>query len=101
VDRDLRIPFIMSDESIDLIRKMLDRDLATRPTMAKVLVHPVLPLYQNFLIRSGSLMSSTWTGRAYDRANRAWKSTCFLREVEAHGVIFNVGVRLYRGHYRW
>jgi len=44
VDRDLRIPFIMSDESIDLIRNMLDRDLSTRPTMAQVLAHPVLPL---------------------------------------------------------
>jgi hypothetical protein len=33
----------MSDESIDLIRKMLDRDLSTRPTMAQVIAHPVLP----------------------------------------------------------
>jgi serine/threonine protein kinase len=31
----------MSDDSIDLIRKMLDRDLSTRPTMAQVLTHPV------------------------------------------------------------
>lgn len=41
MDRDLRVPFIMSDDSIDLIRKMLDRDLSTRPTMAQVLDHPV------------------------------------------------------------
>jgi protein-serine/threonine kinase len=41
VDRDLRIPFIMSDDSIDLIQKMLDRDLSTRYTMAQVLTHPV------------------------------------------------------------
>jgi len=32
----------MSDESIDLIRKMLDRDLSTRPSMSQVLAHPVL-----------------------------------------------------------
>jgi serine/threonine protein kinase len=31
----------MSEDSIDLIRKMLDRDLTTRPTMSQVLAHPV------------------------------------------------------------
>jgi serine/threonine protein kinase len=34
----------MSEDSIDLIRKMLDRDLATRPTMTEVLKHPVCHL---------------------------------------------------------
>jgi serine/threonine protein kinase len=32
----------MSEDSIDLIQKMLDRDLSTRPTMSQVLAHPVL-----------------------------------------------------------
>lgn len=31
----------MSEDSIDLIQKMLDRDLSTRPTMSQVLAHPV------------------------------------------------------------
>ena len=45
VDRDLRIPFVMSDDSIDLIQRMLDRDLSTRYTMKEVLAHPVFPSY--------------------------------------------------------
>lgn len=44
VDRDLRIPFVMSDESIDLIQRMLDRDLSTRYTMKQVLTHPVFSI---------------------------------------------------------
>jgi serine/threonine protein kinase len=31
----------MSEDSIDLIQKMLDRDLSTRLTMSRVLAHPV------------------------------------------------------------
>jgi len=44
VDRDLRIPFVMSDESIDLIQRMLDRDLSTRYNMKQVLTHPVFSI---------------------------------------------------------
>lgn len=40
MDRDLRIPYIMSEDSIDLIRAMLDRDVASRITIEKVLEHP-------------------------------------------------------------
>lgn len=56
VDRDLRIPFIMSEDSIDLIRKMLDRDLSTRPTMTEVLKHPVCRPLCLPLTDSGSMM---------------------------------------------
>jgi len=40
MDRDLRIPYIMSEDSIDLIRKMLDRDVSSRITIEKVIEHP-------------------------------------------------------------
>ena len=40
MDRDLRIPYIVSENSIDLIGKMLNRDLLDRVTMQDVLQHP-------------------------------------------------------------
>jgi protein-serine/threonine kinase len=40
MDRDLRIPFVFSDESIDLIRCMLNRDVAARYTIEDVVKHP-------------------------------------------------------------
>ncbi|KAF7551571.1 hypothetical protein G7Z17_g4921 [Cylindrodendrum hubeiense] len=40
MDRDLRIPFILSEESIDLIRCMLDRDVSKRYDINQVLEHP-------------------------------------------------------------
>lgn len=40
MDHDLRIPFILSEESIDLIRSMLDRDVAQRFDIDKVVAHP-------------------------------------------------------------
>ncbi|KAK4106645.1 Pkinase-domain-containing protein [Parathielavia hyrcaniae] len=40
MDRDLRVPYTISDESIDLIRKMLDRDVGRRHTIDQVLAHP-------------------------------------------------------------
>ena len=40
MDRDLRVPYIMSDESIDLIRLMLDRDVECRVTIEEVITHP-------------------------------------------------------------
>ncbi|TVY56169.1 Serine/threonine-protein kinase ppk6, partial [Lachnellula cervina] len=40
MDRDLRIPYIMSEDSIDLIRQMLDRDVSSRITIEKVIEHP-------------------------------------------------------------
>ncbi len=39
MDRDLRVPYTISDESIDLIRRMLDRDVAARYTIDQVLAH--------------------------------------------------------------
>ncbi|PSN67909.1 Pkinase-domain-containing protein [Corynespora cassiicola Philippines] len=40
MDHDLRVPYIMSEESIDLIRLMLDRDVEKRITISQVLDHP-------------------------------------------------------------
>ncbi|KAF6828604.1 hypothetical protein CMUS01_08510 [Colletotrichum musicola] len=40
MDRDLRVPWTISDESIDLIRCMLDRDVAKRYDITQVLAHP-------------------------------------------------------------
>jgi len=40
MDRDLRVPYVMSEDSIDLIRAMLDRDVESRVTIDKVLEHP-------------------------------------------------------------
>jgi len=40
MDRDLRIPYVMSDNSIDLIRAMLDRDVDSRITIEEVVEHP-------------------------------------------------------------
>ena len=40
MDRDLRVPYIMSEDSIDLIRMMLDRDVDSRITIEKVIEHP-------------------------------------------------------------
>lgn len=40
MDRDLRVPYTISDESIDLIRCMLNRDVAQRFDIVQVLEHP-------------------------------------------------------------
>lgn len=40
MDRDLRVPYVMSEDSIELIRAMLDRDVDSRITIEKVLEHP-------------------------------------------------------------
>ncbi|TAQ87756.1 hypothetical protein B7494_g3926 [Chlorociboria aeruginascens] len=40
MDRDLRVPYVMSEESIDLIRAMLDRDVESRITIEQVMNHP-------------------------------------------------------------
>jgi protein-serine/threonine kinase len=42
MDRDLRVPYIMSEDSIDLIRAMLDRDVESRIGIEGVLNHPWL-----------------------------------------------------------
>lgn len=39
MDRDLRVPYTISDESIDLIRCMLNRDVAQRYDIEQVLAH--------------------------------------------------------------
>ncbi|KAG5949294.1 hypothetical protein E4U53_005917 [Claviceps sorghi] len=39
MDRDLRIPFTMSDESIDLVRRMLNRDVKDRLKIEQVVEH--------------------------------------------------------------
>ncbi|KAM7223804.1 Serine/threonine-protein kinase ppk6 [Rhypophila decipiens] len=40
MDRDLRVPYVVSDDSIDLIRRMLNRNVAQRLTIEEVLAHP-------------------------------------------------------------
>lgn len=40
MDRDLRVPYTISDDSIDLIRCMLNRDVAQRFDIVQVLDHP-------------------------------------------------------------
>ncbi|KAI8343773.1 kinase-like domain-containing protein [Choanephora cucurbitarum] len=40
MQRELRIPFVLSEESVDLIRKMLDRNVDRRLTVHQVLEHP-------------------------------------------------------------
>lgn len=40
MDRDLRVPYTVSDDSIDLIRRMLNRNVAERLTIEEVLEHP-------------------------------------------------------------
>lgn len=42
MDRDLRVPFVMSEESIDLIGNMLNRDVPHRYNTEQVLDHPWL-----------------------------------------------------------
>lgn len=39
MDRDLRVPFTMSDESIDLVRRMLNRDVKDRLNIEQVVEH--------------------------------------------------------------
>ncbi|KAL1600528.1 serine/threonine protein kinase [Paraconiothyrium brasiliense] len=40
MDHDLRVPYVMSEENLDLIRLMLDRDVERRITISQVLEHP-------------------------------------------------------------
>ncbi|KAF1842989.1 Pkinase-domain-containing protein [Cucurbitaria berberidis CBS 394.84] len=40
MDHDLRVPWVMSEESIDLVRLMLDRNVEKRITISQVLEHP-------------------------------------------------------------
>ena len=39
MDQDLRVPFVMSEDSIDLIRSMLDRDVDKRIGIEDVVEH--------------------------------------------------------------
>lgn len=40
MDHDLRVPYVLSEECIDLIRKMLDRDVERRIGIGGVMEHP-------------------------------------------------------------
>ncbi|GAN01870.1 Ser/Thr protein kinase [Mucor ambiguus] len=42
MEHDLRIPFVLSEDSLDLIKKMLNRDVEKRLTIDEVLAHPWL-----------------------------------------------------------
>lgn len=46
MERDLRVPYVLSPDNIDLIRRMLERDVSLRPTMDQVLDHPWLKPYE-------------------------------------------------------
>jgi protein-serine/threonine kinase len=39
MDHDLRVPYVISDSSIDLVRTMLDRNVEDRSTINDVLEH--------------------------------------------------------------
>lgn len=39
MDHDLRVPYVISDASIDLVRRMLNREVAARPTIQEVVGH--------------------------------------------------------------
>jgi protein-serine/threonine kinase len=39
LDHDLRVPYVMSEDSIDLVRRMLNRDVEERVTISEVLEH--------------------------------------------------------------
>lgn len=47
MDHDLRVPYIMSEENLDLIRLMLDRDVERRITISQVLEHPWCQMTDN------------------------------------------------------
>ncbi|ROW12274.1 hypothetical protein VMCG_00448 [Cytospora schulzeri] len=47
MDRDLRVPYTISDESIDLIRCMLNRDVEQRYDINQVLEHPWCKMDEN------------------------------------------------------
>jgi protein-serine/threonine kinase len=47
MDRDLRVPYVMSEDSINLIRQMLDRDVKKRINIEGVLEHPWLVDYED------------------------------------------------------
>jgi protein-serine/threonine kinase len=40
MDHDLRVPYVMSEASIDLVRRMLNRDVDQRMSIGEVLEHP-------------------------------------------------------------
>lgn len=40
MDRELRIPWIMSEPNIDLIKSMLERDVDQRLSITQVMEHP-------------------------------------------------------------
>lgn len=40
MDHDLRVPYVLSEDCIDLIRKMLDRDVERRIGIQAVMAHP-------------------------------------------------------------
>lgn len=62
MDRELRIPFVVSETSLDLIRLMLDRDVERRPTIEQVLVHPWfadLPGPEDALLSESPVLASS------------------------------------------
>ena len=62
MDRELRIPFVMSEVSLDLIKLMLDRDVDRRPTIEQVIAHPWfedLPSPEEALLEESPVKAST------------------------------------------
>lgn len=66
MDRELRIPFVMSEVSLDLIKMMLDRDVERRPTIEQVVAHPWfedLPTPEEALQAESPIRASTRDSR--------------------------------------
>lgn len=64
MDRELRIPFVTSEASLDLIKMMLDRDVERRPTIEQVLDHEWfegLPGPEEALLAESPIHASTRT----------------------------------------
>ncbi|KAI5853497.1 hypothetical protein BZA05DRAFT_336493 [Tricharina praecox] len=62
MDREPRIPFVMSEVSLDLIKTMLDRDVDRRPTIEQVIAHPWfedLPGPEEALLATSPIDAST------------------------------------------
>lgn len=52
MDHDIRIPWSISDDSIDLIQGMLNRDVEKRMTISQVLEHPWCLSQENAILPS-------------------------------------------------
>ncbi|KAK3674702.1 serine/threonine protein kinase [Recurvomyces mirabilis] len=59
MDHDLRVPYVMSEDCIDLIRKMLDRDVERRIGIQGVLEHPWCTVVDEVEVAAGSAIEES------------------------------------------